>query len=78
MIKKGYKVHKNGYDMTKYNDLLEVSFEELTQYKVIHGHVNVSITDADNQKLAFWVRTQREIYCHFKAGNEQRSRGMCE
>jgi len=53
-------------------------FEALCQYKAEHGHTDVPKTDADNQKLGRWVSKQRETYKYYKAGNKQKSKGMCE
>ena len=53
-------------------------FEALQQHKTEHGHADVSTTDEDNRKLGGWVSTQRKGYRNYKAGNKQRSYGMCE
>lgn len=37
--------------MDKYNDL--------SQYKMIHGHSNVHRKDKNNNQLALWVKNQR-------------------
>ena len=54
-------------------------FEELKLFKEKHGHADVSRRRyADNPKLGNWVRTQRQSYRNYKAGNKQKSDGICE
>ena len=53
-------------------------FEELKLFKAKHRHTDVSTTDADNTKLGTWVKNQRQGYKNYKAGNKQKSKGMCE
>jgi ribosomal protein L15E len=54
-------------------------FEELRLFKTKHGHANVPQTkDADNLKLGRWIHNQRQGYKNCKAGNKQKSRGICE
>jgi hypothetical protein len=53
-------------------------FEELKVFKAKHGHSNVPTRHADNSKLGYWVDRQRTGYRNYKAGNKQKSYGMCE
>jgi len=53
-------------------------FEELQLFKTKHGHMDVSTRDAGNRKIGRWVSNQHHTYKQYKAGNKQKSEGICE
>ena len=46
----------------KLTNMWDYRYEELVNYKNIHGDTLVSIKDKDNEILAKWVRQQRSVY----------------
>mmetsp|Transcript_4517 Transcript_4517/g.6831 ORF Transcript_4517/g.6831 Transcript_4517/m.6831 type:complete len:111 (+) Transcript_4517:558-890(+) len=43
-------------------------FEELKEYKEIHGHCSVPARCSSNKRLANWVSKQRQVYYDMKEG----------
>ena len=51
----------------------EEKYNELCQYKAIHGHCNVPSNDLANPSLAIWVKCQRRQYKIYWSGDVRRS-----
>jgi len=48
----------------------EERYNELVEFKKVHGHCNVPTKSKENQKLGYWVGWQRGGYRRYKAGKE--------
>lgn len=48
-------------------------FEELRRFRLKHGHADVPTNFAENQKLAAWCMTQRQLYWHGRLQAERRA-----
>ena len=52
-----YLSYQEKLDLAWYSKL-----DELKEYRMKHGHCNVSVHDPDNKQLGMWLSTQRQAY----------------